>query len=199
MEKPSEQEKPMNEDPQNSAQESSEVTLPREEYESLIKRLEELEGLREKLMRSAADFENAKKRLARERDDFVKFSQENFIRSILPVLDNFERALLHAQSQQQNAPEESQSLKGLVSGIQMVHKQFMDALKSQGLSRVQALGEVFDPHKHEALAHVPEEGPEDIVIQELEPGYMLHDRLLRAAKVNVRVAPPASADSKEAS
>lgn len=192
MENTSQHDQPLNEDPRNGAGESSEVTLSRDEYQNLMKRLEELEGLREKLMRSAADFENAKKRLARERDDFVKFSQENFIRSILPVLDNFERALLHAQTQQQSAPAEAQSLKGLISGIQMVHKQFTDTLKNQGLSRIQALGEVFDPHKHEAMAHIPEEGPEDVVIQELEAGYMLHDRLLRASKVNVRVAPAAS-------
>lgn len=189
MENASQQEQPSSGKPENaSASENAEVTLSREEYQNLMKRLEELEGLREKLMRSAADFENAKKRLARERDDFVKFSQENFIRAILPVLDNFERALTHAQSPQQ---QESPVLKSLVSGIQMVHKQLLDTLKSQGLSRIQSLGEVFDPHKHEAIAHVPEEGPEDIVIQEHEAGYMLHDRLLRAAKVNVRVAPAA--------
>ncbi|MBU3758959.1 MAG: nucleotide exchange factor GrpE [Candidatus Omnitrophica bacterium] len=175
------------------APEPSEIVLQRSEYENLMKRLEELEGLREKLMRSAADFENAKKRLARERDDFVKFSQENFIRSILPVLDNFERALTHAQAQQQESP----ALKNLVSGIQMIHKQFLDTLKGQGLSRIQSLGELFDPHKHEAIAHIPETGPEDVVIQEHEAGYMLHDRLLRAAKVNVRVA-PAPSNSQEA-
>lgn len=192
MENASQHEQPLNENPKNGQGENAEVTLSQEEYQNLLKRLEELEGLREKLMRSAADFENAKKRLAREREDFVKFGQENFIRAILPVLDNFERALIHAQTQQQSAPAEAQNLKSLISGIQMVHKQFTDTLKNQGLSRIQALGEVFDPHKHEAIAHVPESGPEDVVIQELEAGYMLHDRLLRAAKVNVRVAPAAS-------
>lgn len=186
----------------NEAAEAADVTLSGADYQSLLKRLEELEGMREKLMRSAADFENAKKRLARERDDFVKFSQENFIRTLLPVLDNFERALVHAQTQQQTASQDSpeaQTLKGLISGIQMVHKQLLDSLKSQGLTKIQSIGSPFDPHKHEAITHIPEEGPEDVVIQELEAGYMLHDRLLRAAKVTVRVAPASSSPQEKKS
>ncbi len=184
-----------NKETQGPPAEAADVTLSGADYQNLMKRLEELEGMREKLMRSAADFENAKKRLARERDDFVKFNQESFIRTLLPVLDNFERALVHAQSQQQTALQDSpeaQTLKSLISGIQMVHKQLLDSLKNQGLTRMQTLGAPFDPHKHEAIAHVPEEGPEDVVLNEVEAGYMLHDRLLRAAKVTVRVAPASS-------
>ena len=155
------------------------VSLPREEYEQTLARLQELESLREQLLRSAADFENAKKRLTRERDEFVKFSQEALIRDLLPVLDNFERALAHVPDLQEPV------LKNLVSGIQLVFKQLSEVLKPQGLKRLQSVGQKFDPHKHEAIGYVEKEGPEDRVVEEIEPGYLLHDRLLRAAKVKV--------------
>ena len=78
----------------------------------------------------------------------------------------------------------------------MIHKQLLDVLKGQGLIRVESLNQPFDPHMHEALAYVPGEGEEDVVIEELEAGYMFHGRLLRAAKVRVRSA-PASADGEQ--
>lgn len=167
------------------------VTLSRQEHEDLLKRLQELEQLKERLLVSAADFENAKKRLARDRDEFVKFSQESLIRDLLPVLDNFDRALLHAgESGEAN-------LKSIVSGVQMVQKQLLEILKNQGLKKIQAAGEKFDPHRHEAVSFAHEEGPEDVVVNDIEPGYALHDRLLRAAKVRVRVAKPAVSDEKQ--
>ena len=160
---------------------SEEVRLPRAEYEQLLNRLKELEGVREKLLLSAADFDNAKKRLARERDEFVRFSQENLIRHLLPVLDNFERALAHAGA--------SPASEGLVAGIQLVFKQLAEILKRQGLTRLVTVGQRLDPHRHEVVGHVPQEGPEDEIVEEVEAGYLLHDRLLRAAKVRVRVSP----------
>ena len=157
------------------------VCLPRGEYESTLARLKELEGLKEQLLRSAADFDNAKKRLAKEREEFVKFGQENLIRELLPILDNFDRALFHA--------DESANLAGVVKGIQMVLKKLQDTLQGEGLKRVPAVGEKFDPHLHEAVGYVHEDGPEDVIVEELEAGYKLHDRLLRPAKVRVRMSP----------
>ena len=161
---------------------SGEVTLPRKDYEDLCSRLKELEDLRERLLRSAADFENAKKRLTRERDEYVKFSQENLIRELLPALDNFERALAHAQT----SKDEKADLKGLLAGVQMVSKQLGEILKTQGLKRLKTVGEIFDPNRHEAVGFVHEPGKENEIVQEIEPGYFLHDRLLRAPKVRVR-------------
>lgn len=176
---------------QGTAETAEQVTLSRQEHEELLKRLSDLEQLKERLLVSAADFENAKKRLARERDEFVKFSLENLIRDILPVLDNFERALSHAgESQDKN-------FKGIVSGVQMVQKQLLETLKNQGLKKIVSVGEKFDPHLHEAVSFAPEDGPEDIIVDEVQSGYMLHDRLLRAAKVRVRTAKPASSDEKQ--
>ena len=167
------------------------VTLTKKEHEELLGKVKELEELRERFVRSAADFENAKKRLARDKDEFAKFAQERFIRDVLPVLDNLERALSHV-------PEtEDSAVKGIVSGIQMVFKQFNEILKTQGLKRVESVGKPFDPHQHEAVGFVQEKGKEDLVVDEVEPGYFLHDRLLRAAKVRVGASAPTPPDSEE--
>ncbi|MBI3317403.1 MAG: nucleotide exchange factor GrpE [Candidatus Omnitrophica bacterium] len=157
-------------------------------------RLTELEGLREKLLRSAADFENAKKRLVREKEEFIKFGQESLIRSLLPVLDNFDRALAHADEAKEY------QLKSLVSGIQMVYKQMLNLLCREGVRRVEAIDQKFDPHKHEAIGYVEAPGKEDKVVEEVEAGYFLHDRLIRAAKVRVGQsgsAPPTPSDEEE--
>lgn len=188
----------------------AEVRLPTREYEELLARLKELEEMKDRFLRSAADFDNAKKRLARERDEFVKFSQETLIRHLLPILDNFERALAHARSvpspllgpsaknlggsasggEGRGLPAgQAGKGEGVLAGIQLVFKQLTDILKKEGLTRVKTLGERVDPHRHEVVSYVPEKGPEDVIVEEVEAGYLLHDRLLRAAKVCVRVSP----------
>ncbi|OQA56495.1 MAG: heat shock protein GrpE [Candidatus Omnitrophica bacterium ADurb.Bin277] len=168
------------------------VELTAGEYETLKKRLEELEGLREKLLHAAADFENAKKRNARDKEEFIKFSQERILRDMLPVLDNFERAITHTTTAELSEADEEklrQNFNNVASGVQMVQKQLVDTLKKHGLVRLEAVGEKFDPHRHEAVARVQESGEEDVVVDELRAGYMLHDRLLRASQVRVRTAP----------
>ncbi|MDP3920900.1 MAG: nucleotide exchange factor GrpE [Candidatus Omnitrophota bacterium] len=167
--------------PQEVSDTPKEVVLEHKEYEELLSAIKELEEHKDKFLRSAADFENAKKRLARDREDFLKFGQESLLRSLLNVLANFERALQHAK--------ESPGQEALVSGVEMVYKQLADILKIQGLKRLETKDAAFDPHLHEAVGYVEEEGKEDTIVDEIEPGYMIHDRLLRAAKVRVRVAP----------
>ncbi len=143
------------------------------EKETLAKELEEM---RDKLLRSAADYDNARKRLAKEREEFVRFSQERLLRELLPILDNFERALTHAEEDK----------KGVAAGIQLIWKQLSEVLQSQGLKRMTTEGKPFNPDYHEAVDQVEEEGPE-IVVKEITPGYTLHDRVLRPAKVKIRV------------
>ena len=82
-----------------------------------------------------------------------------------------------------------QNFKTLVSGVERVEKQLVDILKTHGLIRFTTIGQLYDPHRHEVVGHIAEEGPEDRIVDELEPGYMFHDRLLRAAKVRIRVSP----------
>jgi molecular chaperone GrpE len=168
------------------------IEVSAQEYEDLKKKVAELEGLRQKFLLAAADYENAKKRNAKEKEDFIKFSQERILKEILPVLDNFERAVGHATIANANASayeDLRQNLKTVIAGVERVQKQLLDILKMHGLKRIETAGQTFDPHFHEMVAHVPEEGKEDQIVDELEPGYMLHDRLLRAAKVRVRVSP----------
>ena len=156
--------------------------IPLSEYESLTARIKELEGLREKLLLAAADFENAKKRLARDKEDFLKFAQDSLLRDLLPILDNLERSLTHSK-------EDESTLKQVVRGVEMVSKQFLDTLKKQGLQKFGAVGDLFDPHRHEAVAVVEEAGKDHEIIDVIEPGYLLHDRVLRVAKVRIRIAP----------
>jgi len=187
-----------NQDPAQTAPAQSkpaevEIKILRADYENLLARVKEFENLREQFLRSAADFDNARKRLAKERDEFVKFSQESLIRELLPVLDNFERALDHA------GEENEKGLKSLAAGIQMVLKQLREILKNQGLRRVPTVGEMFDPHRHEAVGYVEADGEADEIVEEVEPGYFLHERLLRAAKVRVRIHGPGSAEKRSPS
>lgn len=173
-------------------QRDGKIEVPAQEYEDLKKKVEELEGLRQKFLLAAADYENAKKRNAREKEDFIKFSQERILRDLLPVLDNFERAVGHANTASVNVSGEEalqQNLKTLISGVERVRKQLVDILKMYGLKRIETADQMFNPHFHEVVAHVPEEGKEDQIVDELESGFMLQDRLLRAAKVRVRVSP----------
>jgi molecular chaperone GrpE len=187
----------------SSPQNGGKIEIPAQEYEDLKKKVEELEGLRQKFLLAAADYENAKKRNSKEKEDFIKFSQERILREILPVLDNFERAVGHATEASASASayeDLRQNLKTVISGVQMVQKQLFDILKRHGLKRIETTGQAFDPHFHEVVAHVPEEGKEDHIVDELESGYMLHDRLLRAAKVRVRVSPtqkPSASEEKQ--
>jgi molecular chaperone GrpE len=173
----------MNEEQSKSdSNDNAEKVISLAEYEELQARLAELEGMKEKMVRSAADFENAKKRLQRDKEDFAKYAQENLFRDLLPALDNLERALRHSK-------EDEATLKNVVKGVEVVAKHFLDTLKKQGLQRFQSLGEVFDPHRHEIMVTTEGSGKDHEILEEIEPGYMLHDRVLRVARVRVRVAP----------
>lgn len=162
------------------------VTLSKEEHQKLLEQAKELESIRDRLLRSAADYDNARKRLAKEREEFIRFSQEKLLRDLLPILDNFERALAHA----------AESDPPVASGIQGIWKQLLDLLTIHGLKRLSCEGRPLDPHFHEAVDQVEEEGPEGVIVKEIVPGYLLHDRLLRPAKVRIRVRPNAKAKEK---
>lgn len=172
-------------DEQEKQEESPEIQrLPLKEYEALMAKLSELEGMKDRMLRSAADFDNAKKRLAKEKEEFLKFNHERLVRSLLAVLDNLERALTHSGE----SPSESSAL---LTGVELVQKQLLEVLKAQGLRRVPTQGQMFDPHLHEAVSFVHEPGKENEIVDEVQAGYFLHDRLLRAPKVRVRAHPPA--------
>lgn len=132
----------------------------------------------ERFLRTCAEFENFKKRAAREKDEFFKFAKEGMIRELLPVLDNLERAVEHSKA--------TQDFSGLVEGVDMTVKQFLQCLDKFGVTPVKAIGERFDPTRHEAIMQV-EEGDydADTVVGEHQKGYILNDRLIRPCLVTV--------------
>lgn len=144
----------------------------------------ERDALKDQLMRMAAEFDNYRKRTARESAQIRKTAAASLVRGLLPVLDNLERALNHATGE----------ATALSQGVEMIMKQLKDALASAGLEAIDAVGQPFDPQVHEALTHQPsEEHPADHVALEFERGYRLGDTVLRAAKVVVSSGPAAEA------
>jgi molecular chaperone GrpE len=142
----------------------------------------------DRFLRQAAEFDNYKKRTSRDRDDAVRFAKESLIKDLLPIIDNLERAVAHAAGGGNGKP--------LVEGVEMVLRSLVDALGKHGVTQVSAVGQAFDPAKHEAMAQLETDAHEaNSVVEELHKGYMLHDRLLRPALVTV--AKPAKTQGKK--
>lgn len=138
----------------------------------------------DRLVRQSADFENYKKRAARERQDAVKYATESLMQKLLPVLDNFEAALAAVQS---SSAEGNQSL---LTGVSMIQQQLKSVLTEAGLEEIESHGKAFDPNLHEAVSQGESaEHPEGNVMQQLRKGYRLRDRLLRPATVIVSKGP----------
>jgi len=160
--------------------------LTPEEMLDLKSRADRADENWERLLRVTADSENYKKRAAREKTDAIKFANESLIQKLIPVLDNFDMALLAVKS----APTDSPSLQ---AGITMIHQQLKSALVETGLEEIEAAGKAFDPNFHEAVSQQEtNDVPEDHVVQQLRKGYKLRDRLLRPATVIVAKKLPAN-------
>lgn len=150
--------------------------------ETQISELEQqIEDLTDQNLRLQAEIQNMHKRNQRDREQATKYRSQDLGRSILPVIDNLERALTIEPS--------DESAESLHDGIKMVLSSFETALKDVGIEKMDCLGKPFDPNFHEAYTQVPaEEGQESgLVVEIFESGYMLHDRILRAAKVAVSI------------
>jgi molecular chaperone GrpE len=140
----------------------------------------------ELFLRERAELENFKRRMQREKSEALRFANEPLVRDLLPVVDNLERATVHAQGGGNGQP--------LIEGVRLVLRAFVEVLEKYGVTRVRASGEPFDPTQHEAVAQVEsEELPPNTVVEEHTPGYSLYGRLLRAAMVSVSKAPAPSA------
>ena len=151
-----------------------------EQLEELQSRAAKADEHWDRLLRTAADFENFKKRAAREKHDAIKFANEALIQKLIPVLDNFDMALAAAQT---NPADATQSLH---TGIAMIHQQLKNILTEAGLEEVNADGETFDPNLHEAVSQKETaDATEGQVLQQLRKGYKLRERLLRPASVVV--------------
>lgn len=181
-------------DIKDEAGSTTEDTGPAEGSDALKDELEtvknELETVRQeaadtydRLLRMTADFDNYKKRSQRDKEEQKKFANESLIKDLLPVVDNLERALIAAEEQQSAVASGNGNM---VEGVEMTLKEILKILKSYNVTPVEAQAKPFDPTYHEAvMQEESDQYPENTVINELQKGYMLHDRLIRPAMVVV--------------
>ncbi len=150
--------------------------------EALQAKTREVEALQDKQLRLMAEFDNAKKRAVREREEQARFANESLLREILPVLDNFDRALQAARGEPAAA--------AVTAGIELIQRELLRVLEKFGVAPFSSVGQPFDPERHEAVARVNDpDHPEMTVIAETARGYMLNGRVLRPAMVTVAMAP----------
>jgi len=158
-------------------------TTPRDVAEPDLEELKrQLEDKQDRLLRALAETENLRRRAQRDREDYVKYANETLLRDLIPVLDNLDRAL--------NAARTAGESGTVVSGVELIQRELLRVLEKAGLSRYSAVGERFDPTRHEAIARVVSaDRPPDTVVHETAAGYLLNGRVLRPALVAVAGAP----------
>ena len=155
---------------------------PADEEDPMVGLQADLDRFRDLALRSQADFENYKKRCAREKEDATKYANTSLLERLLPVVDNFELGLSAARSEGEQSP--------IFSGMNLVLKQLNDFLTDSGLQPIEAVGQKFDPNVHEAIAHEPSDTvPENKIIRQTRRGYRFKDRLLRPSSVVVSSGP----------
>lgn len=156
---------------EKSSENNAEYTALQEKYDTL----------NQQYLRLAADFENFRKRQEQERENLLKFGTENALKKLIEVLDNFERG--------QKALEKVEDCEKVKESFDLVHKQVVDALTKMGLETIETEGKEFDPNFHDAVMQTPtSEQPEHTIINELQKGYKMGDKVLRPALVNVATA-----------
>jgi molecular chaperone GrpE len=155
-------------EPAPAAADASELQRQRDEYY-------------DRLLRQAAEFDNYRKRIERERQQVSEAAAADLLRELLPLVDDLERAL--------KADAGTEGTENYRRGVELIHRQLLDLLRKRGVQPMDTLGLEFDPHFHQAVAHEPAEGrPDGEIIEEFRRGYMLGDRLLRPAMVKVAKA-----------
>jgi len=146
--------------------------------ETLLEKETETKNLKDKYLRALAEFDNYRKRVTKEFEDYKKYANIDIFMKIIPVLDNFDRALSGA--------EINCNFENFYKGVEIINRQLKDTLKSLGLTEFSGLGQTFDPARHEAVAVVStNDKPENIIIEEISKGYMVGDRIIKPAKVLV--------------
>lgn len=148
------------------------------ELDNLKKEIEQknktIEELTDTLKRLQAEFENFKKRIEKEKNDFVIYAHADIIASLLPVIDSFELALKNSTDKEK-----------FVEGVKMIYAQLYSILEAEGLMPIQTDGQKFDPYKHDVLLKEESDKPEGTILEELQKGYMLNDKVLRFSKVKI--------------
>ncbi len=165
--------------PAAEKKEEKTVSLNETEYLKLKEDANKAKEYWDRFLRLQADFDNTRKRLDREKQDFVKFANEGIIMELLNILDDLERTVDLAQSKHQDLPV-------FLKGVEMILAHLYEMLKEYGVKPIDAEGKLFDPHYHEALMQAEnKELPEHTILEELQKGYLLNDRVIRTAKVKV--------------
>ena len=140
---------------------------------------QELKDSHDRFLRVSAEFENYKKRASREMNDFRKFANESLVKAMLPVVDNLDRAI-------ESSSDDDHSIRSVVEGVNMTLKEILKIFEQFGVKPFESLGKIFDPALHQAVMQKETDNhPEKTILNELEKGYMIHDRLLRPAMVVV--------------
>jgi len=162
------------------ALESDIISIPRTEYEDMKARADERDSFSDKYVRAHAEFENARKRIEKDKADFVRYANDSLIAEFLPVIDNMELAEKHIK--------DAKDFKAVQEGVDMIQVQMQKLLKDIGVERIKTIGEKFDPNQHEALEIEETDDKskaEGLVVAELKPGYKFNGRLLRPASVKI--------------
>ncbi len=158
------------------------VDISRKELEELKEKAKLKDEYYERVLRVQAEFENYKKRLDKDKTEFLNFANQALIYELLNIIDNFERAV--------DAADKTDDHKLLHQGVEMILKDLHDLLKEKGLAKIESVGKPFDPTKHDAISQVEsDEHPDHTVVEELQTGYTINGRLLRPAKVKVSIKP----------
>jgi molecular chaperone GrpE len=146
--------------------------------DALEAKTREAQASQDRYLRAAAELDNARKRAARDREEYVRTANESLIRDLLPVVDNFDRALQAARGEPAAA--------AVTAGVELIQRELLRVLEKAGVTAFSSVGVPFDPERHEAVATVPaDDRPEMTVVNEIARGYLLHGRVLRPAMVTV--------------
>lgn len=150
--------------------------------QALEEKTREADATHDRYLRALAELDNARKRAQRDREEYIRFANESLLRELLPVLDNFDRAIQAARA--------SAGAEAFVAGVELMQRELLRVLEKFGVTAFSAVGELFNPKRHEAVARVPAtDHPEMTVVEETLRGYLLNGRVLRPAMVTVAVRP----------
>ncbi len=170
----------MNDDMTNEPEDEFEAGAPDLEAQLAAKDVE-LADLKDRMLRAAAEAENSRRRLERDKADAVAYATTGFARDLLGVADNLRRAVDSIPA----AAREDDAVKGIVTGVEMTEKELQSVLGRHGVSRVDSIGKKLDPNRHQAMLEVEHDDEPGTIVQELQAGYVIKDRLLRPALVSV--------------
>lgn len=168
------------------AQETPKAEETKPDAKEEPKEQKELRELTDTLQHLQAEFENYKKRAAKEGCELIKCANEDLIIKLLPIIDNFEIALKSCREKD-----------GFYKGTELIYSQLIDTLRSQGLKHIECLGKKFDPYYHEVLLAEESKEPENTIIEELQKGYMLNDKVIRHSKVKISKRKKEERENKE--